>query len=366
MIYQFDEAWNGQVVCELVDWNDTHDLYRGLHFPATDIPKQARDLYKINKVRLLYDRDQTSARMVCREEEDLETPIDMTHSFLRAMSPIHVKYLGNMGVRASMSISITAFDQLWGLIALHSYGGHGKRVPFPIRQLCRLLGESVSRNIERLSYTQRLASRKLINTLPSDTNPSGYIISNAEDLLSLFDADFGVIAIGHEAKILGPLSASQEVLAVTEYLRIKKFTTIMSSQDVQSDFPDMILPEGLGLEVVAGLLLIPLTGGGVDFIAFLRKAQSRHVNWAGKPFKEGVEGTAVLEPRKSFKIWSETVIGTCRAWKDEELETASVLCLVYGKFISVWRQREQALHYNQLNRLLLSNASHEVRTPLNQ
>lgn len=363
MIYQFDERWNGQVVCELVDWDDTHDLYRGLHFPATDIPKQARDLYMINKVRLLYDRDQSSARMVCKDVDELNSPVDMTHSFLRAMSPIHVKYLANMGVRASMSISITAFDQLWGLIALHTYGSKGKRVSFPMRQLCRLIGESVSRNIERLSYTRRLSARKLINTLPTDKNPSGYIISNAEDLLTLFDADFGVIAIGNEAKILGPLSASQEVLAVTEYLRIKKFQQVVTSQDVAADFPDMVLPNGL--EVIAGLLLIPLSNSGIDFITFLRKAQTRHVNWAGKPFKEGQEGTAALEPRKSFKIWSETVIGTCRAWKDEELETASVLCLVYGKFISVWRQREQAMQYNQLNKLLLSNATHEVRTPLN-
>ncbi|PWN53617.1 hypothetical protein IE53DRAFT_137357 [Violaceomyces palustris] len=363
MVYQFDELWNGQVVCELVDYNDTHDLYRGLHFPATDIPAQARALYKINKIRLLYDRDQPTARLVCKSKEDLENPVDMTHALLRAMSPVHIKYLVNMGVKSSMSISIVVFGELWGLISLHNYGNKGKRVSFPIRQLSRLIGESVSLNIERLSYTRRLSARKLINTLPTDQNPSGYIISNAEDLLTLFDADFGVIAIGNEAKILGPLSASQEVLAVTEYLRLKKFEHLVTSQDVRKDFPDMVIPNGL--EVIAGLLLVPLSGSGVDFIAFLRKSQLRHINWAGKPFKEGKEGAARLEPRKSFKIWSQTIVGTCRAWKDEELETASVLCLVYGKFISVWRQREQALHYNQLNRLLLSNASHEVRTPLN-
>ncbi|KAK0541087.1 hypothetical protein OC842_000176 [Tilletia horrida] len=363
MIYQFDEQWNGQVVCELVNWNDTHDLYRGLHFPASDIPAQARAMYKVNKVRLLYDRAQTTSRMVCRDESDLSRPVDMTHCFLRAMSPIHIKYLENMGVRASMSISIIAFDQLWGLIALHTYGDHGKRVSFPVRQLSRLIGDSVSRNIERLSYTRRLSARKLINTLPTDKNPSGYIISNAEDLLALFDADFGIIAIGQEAKLLGPLDASQEVLAITEYLRIKRFDTVVTSSEMLRDFPDMIIPTAL--KTIAGLLVVPLTPTGGDFIAFLRKAQLRQINWAGKPFKEGKETSAVLDPRKSFKKWSETVEGTCRAWKDEELETASVLCLVYGKFISVWRQREQAIQHNQMNKLLLSNASHEVRTPLN-
>lgn len=128
MIYQFDQAWNGRVVTELVDPRATKDLYKGLNFPASDIPQQARDLYKVNKVRLLYDRDQLTARLVCRSIKHLETPLDLTFAYLRAMSPIHIKYLGNMGVRASMSISMTAFGELWGLIACHSYGSKGMYV----------------------------------------------------------------------------------------------------------------------------------------------------------------------------------------------------------------------------------------------
>jgi light-regulated signal transduction histidine kinase (bacteriophytochrome) len=124
LVYQFDDDWNGRCVAELVDWSKTHDFYKGLHFPASDIPKQARDLYAISKcsvkplnicnaddwlrrldrVRLLYDRSQQTARLVCKSEADLKTPLDMAHSFLRAMSPIHIKYLANMRVRASMSI----------------------------------------------------------------------------------------------------------------------------------------------------------------------------------------------------------------------------------------------------------------------
>lgn len=91
LIYQFDEQMNGLVVSELVEWGKTTDLYMGLRFPATDIPPQARELYKINKVRMLYDRSQTTARMVLRNKEDLDQPLDMTHCYLRAMSPIHLK-----------------------------------------------------------------------------------------------------------------------------------------------------------------------------------------------------------------------------------------------------------------------------------
>ncbi|KAJ4407962.1 hypothetical protein N0V91_003628 [Didymella pomorum] len=365
MIYQFDQTFNGRVVTELVDPRATKDLYKGLNFPASDIPKQARELYRLNKVRMLYDRDQETARLVCRTAEDLETPLDLTHSYLRAMSPIHLKYLANMAVRSSMSISINAFNELWGLIACHSYGARGMRVSFPIRKMCRMVGDSASRNIERLSYASRLQARKLINTVPTQHNPSGYIIASSDDLLKLFDADFGLLSIRDETKILGHMDNSQEALAMLEYLRMRKIQSVMTSTDVTQDFPDLRYQPGF--HTVAGMLIVPLTAGGNDFIVFFRRGQVREVKWAGNPYekfiKEGTEG--YLEPRKSFKTWSETVVGKCREWTEEEIETASVLCLVYGKFIEVWRQKEAALQNSQLTRLLLANSAHEVRTPLN-
>ncbi len=365
MIYQFDQTWNGRVVTELVDPRATKDLYKGLNFPASDIPKQARDLYKINKVRLLYDRDQETARLVCRTIEDLETPLDLTFAYLRAMSPVHIKYLSNMAVRASMSISINAFNELWGLIACHSYGSKGMRVSFPIRKMCRLVGDSASRNIERLSYASRLQARKLINTVPTEGNPSGYIVASSDDLLRLFDADYGLLSIRDETKILGKLEQTQEALAMLEYLRLRKFSCVTNSTDIRVNFPDLRYPPGFS--VTAGLLLVPLSVTGSDFIVFFRKGQTREVKWAGNPYekfvKEGTEG--YLEPRKSFRTWSETVVGKCREWTEEEIETAAVLCLVYGKFIEVWRQKEAALQNSELTKLLLANSAHEVRTPLN-
>ncbi|KAG8169981.1 hypothetical protein KVR01_000726 [Diaporthe batatas] len=365
MIYQFDASFNGKVVTELVDPVHTKDLYKGLHFPASDIPKQARELYKLNKVRLLYDRDQETARLVCRSKEDLDVPLDMTHSYLRAMSPIHIKYLANMEVRSSMSISINAFNELWGLIACHSYGTKGMRVSFPIRKMCRLVGDTVSRNIERLSYASRLQARKLINTVPTDKNPSGYIIASSDDLLKLFDADFGMLSIKGETKFMGRVDHSQEALAMLEYLRLRKFSSVLTTQDIKVDFPDLHYPPGF--HFIAGLLYVPLSVGGSDFITFFRKGQVREVKWAGNPYEKIIqEGTQnYLEPRKSFQVWHETILGKCREWSEEQIETAAVLCLVYGKFIEVWRQKEAALQNSRLTKLLLANSAHEVRTPLN-
>ncbi|KAL8400812.1 hypothetical protein RB594_000998 [Gaeumannomyces avenae] len=365
MIYQFDSSFNGRVVTELVDTAQTRDLFKGLHFPASDIPKQARELYKINKVRLLYDRDQPTARLVCRTAEDLEQPLDLTHSYLRAMSPVHLEYLGNMAVRSSMSISINAFDELWGLIACHSYGKRGMRVSFPIRKMCRLVGDTASRNIERLSYASRLQARKLINTVPTDKNPSGYIIASSDDLLRLFDADFGALSIRGETKIMGKPEQSQEILVILEYFRVKKFNSVLTTQDVCVDFADLRYPHGFS--VIAGALYVPLSTGGNDFIVFFRRGQVHEVKWAGNPYqklsKQGTKG--YLQPRKSFKAWNETIMGRSREWSEEQVETAAVLCLVYGKFIEVWRQKEAALQSSKLTRLLLANSAHEVRTPLN-
>lgn len=100
------------------------------------------------------------------------------------------------------------------------------------------------------------------------------------------------------------------------------------SQAVTVDYPDLNLQTGL--EVIAGLLYVPLSIAGGDFIAFLRKGQPTHIHWAGRPHKED-EVRNRLEPRHSFRAWGETVAGRCRAWTDEQLETAGVLALVYGK-----------------------------------
>jgi light-regulated signal transduction histidine kinase (bacteriophytochrome) len=246
------------------------------------------------------------------------------------------------------------------------------RVSFPVRQMLRLMSDSISRNVERLSLAQRLLTRKMVrhttlpftfwrlrnltyatllrsqfNTITSGETqqPQGYIVSNADDLLGLFDADFGVLVIGEGAKILGPNEHGQEVLVVAEYLRLKHFVTIQVSQAVTKDFPDLQL--STGLEVIAGLLYVPLSQGGTDFIALLRKGQPRAVRWAGKPDKGREDGRRTsLEPRASFKVWSETVAGRCRMWSDEQLEMAGVLALVYGKVRSRHWTRLIRVHHD--------------------
>lgn len=116
---------------------------------------------------------------------------------------------------------------------------------------------------------------------------------------------------------------------IAEFLRLKRYENMQISHNINEDFPELRSPKVA--DVISGLLYVPLSARGNDFIGFLRKGQLREVHWAGKPYKDGKEKGANLEPRQSFKTWSETIAGRSRAWTDEQLETAGVLALVYGK-----------------------------------
>jgi light-regulated signal transduction histidine kinase (bacteriophytochrome) len=307
----------GCVVSEYFNNKATRDSYLNLHFPASDIPKQARELYVVNKIRVLYDRDEETARLMCRTLKDAETPLDLKHSYLRAMSPIHIKYLHNLGVRASMSISLMVENKLWGLVSCHNYGSEA-RVSLPVRELCRSLGETCSTHIEKLLYSARIKVRKPLSAAPKKTSPTAFIAASSSDLLKMFDADFGFLAIKGEARTVGKLSAYNEAIALLQYIRQRAFTEIFATQNIKKDCPGVDFEAGFS--VLAGMLVVPLALDGVDFLVFFRKAKSKEIIWAGNPHEKSVRpGTnAYLEPRSSFKRWSEQVVGMSREWTEDQ------------------------------------------------
>lgn len=204
--------------------------------------------------------------------------------------------------------------------------------------------------------------------MPNDTPVPGYIMSNADDLLSYFDADAGMLVINDGCKLLGKVEHAHAMLAIAEYLRISRFQGIRTSSCIEVDHPDLILPGSADSGSISGLLYVPLTArAGQDFLVFFRKGQLREVRWAGNPYKPAyADPSAQLQPRKSFQTWAEKVYGRARPWSDDQVESAGILALIYGKFIQVWRERQNAMVSSQLTAILLSNTSHAVRTPLSQ
>ncbi|KAL7273285.1 hypothetical protein RUND412_003869 [Rhizina undulata] len=207
--------------------------------------------------------------------------------------------------------------------------------------------------------------RKLINKVPTEKDPSEYLIAGSDHLLKIFDADFGILPIKDEIKVLGTWEHSQEALALLDHLRMKDMTSVLASQDLSKDFPDIMYPPGSS--VISGFLLAPLCNSECDFIVFFRNVQKECVHWDGKPYETTLEDgkDGYPEPRNSFKTCKETVVGKRREWTQEQMETASVLCLVYGNFFELWRQKDAALRSRQSTRTILANASHAARVPLN-
>lgn len=378
MVYQFDQDYNGTVVAELTDPKVSQDVYRGLHFPSTDIPPQARQLYMINKVRVLFDRTQQTARLVGRDTAAITVPLDLTHAYLRAMSPVHLKYLANMEVHSSMSMSLESEGKLWGLIVCHSYGPTATRVPFSVRELSYFIGVAASTCLEKLLNADKLQARRIIDTLQGQKNPNECIAASSEELLKLFEADCGFLVIEGEARTIGRLSSYTEAVTVLRYLFFRRLNEILFSSNITDDFKDMHYPSGF--KSIAGVLYIPLSGVTDDCVVFFRRNQLREVHWAGRPSLFGDIGT--LEPRNSFRRWTQVVDGTSKNWTPEQgtwsshlsplrydltqplANIAAMAQLVYGSFIRVWREKEAAVKETRLKRLLLHDVSHQGKNSM--
>ncbi|TPX37035.1 hypothetical protein SmJEL517_g00807 [Synchytrium microbalum] len=369
MIYQFDASWAGHVIEECAD----EKRYYGLKFPPGDIPKQARELYVINKIRLLNDREEPTAPIVCRNQALAEVPLDMTYVNIRAISPVHIKYMKNMGIASTMSISLMHNNALWGLIACH--GVTPGRPSVAVRQFCRLVGETFSsiidarmlqKSVRNARSFASVAANPFSTSVGGNTGVPAVVAGTVADILTLFDSNFGILSVDGESKLLGePTVDASEIIAIVNFVKSRQFERICSTDRLREYAPEVC-------SSVAGFLCIPLSaatpaGGPGDFVLFCRLEQLQTVSWAGDPNEPVTYNpeTLSLEPRVSFATWKETVRGLANPWTPETLEMASMLQLVYGRFMNVWREKERAENRNRLKNLLIGSVSHDVRTPLN-
>ncbi|TIA78621.1 hypothetical protein E3P81_03827 [Wallemia ichthyophaga] len=367
LLYKFDSEANGKVVSELMNWQRCNEIFHGLHFPASDIPAQARELYKHSKVRQLYDRDAKISQVVVRNKNDLKYPLNMSGCALRAMSPIHIRYLKNMNVRSSLSISVITqrpnSSNLFGLVSCHSFEKE-MRVSFPQMQLLKMFSDMISRNMDNAIYRKRLMGRSILMN-PNDTM-SGSISSNKDiDLLRLFDSENLIICYNGKMRIIGNDVYYDDIKQIGKYLKQKKWKDIRYTTRLKREYPNIEINNEQNL---SGLLYVPLSDNskeapGDHFVAFIRSGQLEKISWAGNP-SEKTAGSAPLQPRASFKKWTESVTSTAREWQPEELECASVLSAVYSKVLGRNRQSTRS----KLSDLLISNVDkdfeHELRTPL--
>ncbi|MCR6688832.1 SpoIIE family protein phosphatase [Cellulomonas sp.] len=329
MIYRFDAEYNGEVVAEArrPDLNS----FLGLHYPASDIPPQARALYEQSWIRLIADVGYTPSRIVPGLDPGSGQPLDLTHSVLRSVSPIHLEYLGNMGVAASMSISLLRDGRLWGLIACHHYSGP-HHPPFGVRAAAEFLGSSLSLRLvaraEEDELQAALAAEATLVQLLIASRDADRTLAEALVGRSGSDVSLRTLVPAHGVVVLGDGQRQAEgevpedLGALTTWLA-EQATDVTARTALADQEPDLAAT----LPGVAGLLAVRLPEDRV--IVWFRHEAVRDVSWGGDPQNKAIarrEGDSVrLSPRKSFEKWTQTVRGQCTPWTPQELRSAEDL-----------------------------------------
>lgn len=328
MIYRFDPEWNGEVVAEARDF--ALEPFLGLHYPASDIPAQARALYTVRWLRIIPDINYRPSVLTPRINPLTGAPLDLSGAFLRSVSPVHIEYLRNMRVAASMSVSLIDRGQLWGLIACHHYRGP-HRPPQPVRTAAEFLGRTASLLLptkqNREVYDSMLATGKaqarLTEALAQAPGAPLQALTTGVTTLADLLADAAVVArISGRSWKAGQAPPPPDLERMLTALRPRPGTGPIVTSSLATMHPDLA-----DLAAIAsGVLAVPIAGGGRgDVLVWLRPEVLREVAWGGSP--EG--GTATtgpsgprLSPRRSFARWSETVRLTAKPWLPHEVEAA--------------------------------------------
>ena len=340
MIYRFEDDGAGKVISE----HKRRDLesFKGQYFPASDIPKQARILYLKNTIRIISDARNERVRIV-PERDEADSPLDLSFAHLRSVSPVHCEYLRNMGVAASMSISIIVDGQLWGLIACHHYSP--KVLSMPQRIAAETFGEFFSLHLGALLQKQvveksqavRRSLDQFLQQASHHTDIRQLLRSSLDDFRSMLPCDGAGLWLGGSWASAG--TAPDERLAARLAERIAETAAgrIWSTHRFSVDVPDLDSPD----KVFAGLIAIPLSQRSRDYLFFFRREVVQTLNWAGNPDKSYETGPLGdrLTPRKSFAIWKETVRDQAQPWSEADVEVAEAIRAVLVEIV---------LHHNEL------------------
>lgn len=366
-VYQFLADGSGVVIAE--DRNEKVDSFLGLHFPVSDIPVQARELYRRNWLRTIPDISYVPAPLISCESSKTDGPLDMSYCCLRSVSPIHIEYLRNMGVTASMSLSIVIRGELWGLIACHNYAP--RYLAADIRVACELFAQICSLQLEAKNETDAARRRIVPHTVqgvlahrvPPASDIGEELIRGDVSVLNLVPA--GGVAVRVQGRLLtrGETPPHEFIESLGEWLG-KQSATVYQTNRLGSVFP----AAAHYAEVASGLLSITVSRDPLNYVMWFRPEVARTVSWAGNPDKavDGSQQEVRLSPRRSFEIWQAEVRGQATPWDIVDLDAVNgfrvwLLETVMLQLDLARRERE-ALFARQS--MLVAELDHRVKNTL--
>lgn len=325
MVYRFHEDDSGEVVAESVA--DGMEPYLGLRYPASDIPAQARQLYLRNRIRVIPDAGYEPVAIHPPVHAD-GAPLDLAQHALRSVSPVHLEYLRNMGVAASMSISIINGGRLWGLVACHHRTP--RLVPPLTRATLDLLGMYLSMRVaadeqERTMQDFERAEQvreTLRQALPRATDFDAALGDHLELLREALDCDGAALWLGSRWQSVGATPDPRLAAELLEWLAQRTGDAQVVATDQARDWRSPLLDE----DEIAGVMALCL-GGREDWLLLFRREQLREVRWAGEPAKALVptDDGVRIAPRRSFATWREQVRGRSKPWTNADLRAGERL-----------------------------------------
>ncbi|MGC4099991.1 ATP-binding protein [Ferruginibacter sp.] len=372
MVYKFWEDDHGEVVAE--EKNDDLEPFLGLHYPASDIPRQARELYKINLVRIIADVFSTPSSLFAADEQLAVQALDLTHSTLRAVSPIHIEYLKNMGVASSFSISIVIKDRLWGLIACHNYSP--RFIDYKARNSCKLICKVLSSALEYREEQERKETsagfesviQDIIKKFRRQWNITESLLSSPSDFLSVTNATGAALLFENQLYTLGETPDHTAINNLFQWIKNHNRFNIYHTDNLSRQYP----PAADYMTQASGLLGFPLSWEMDEYIMWFKPAIKKSVRWAGnpdKPVEVDKNGQQLISPRRSFAEWSQEVTGSAAPWAAAEINAVMKLReeIIYAinEKANIVRRLNEELNkaYEELDTFSYT-ISHDLKTPL--
>ena len=370
MIYRFDEQYNGEVFAE--DCREDLEPFLGLHYPHTDIPAQARELYIRNQLRLIVDINYEPVPIYTVDDKEGKN-LDLSLSILRSTSPIHVEYLKNIGVGATLTISLIHHDKLWGLIACHHYSP--KNISPEIRLAAKLQGQFITSQIDiRQSNDEYINAQKIILALEQLTalelsiaRESLEKIIEAPQLLEIANASGVSIVSRNKIYKKGVAPSEENILSLIEKITSKNVTEIFSTNKIIDHFPEFTENSN-----VAGIIYHSLGSDG--HIIWYRPETISEINWGGDPKKSIILDSKGLHPRNSFNIWKQIVKNQSIPWKQYEINAAAQYAhTLHNQLILIMLSEEEEKYRSQSEILKETNSeleninwisTHDLQEPL--